>query len=371
MGENVLRSRYGSKPPDEVPVHARPFFGIPTPDWLLVGGSVRSGIQFLKPAAAPLKCSHFDDAGCKFLEMEADLKAQFGFERFRAYGSLGWMREGAAPTQITLATNAPSCGFYVGENGRGSPLCAGNLVSREHWVGVDLGADKQFLLRAGRIDIPYGLRNDEHDLLVRNTATTRTNINESQQHGVALYYGGEIVRGEVMALLGNYQLNPDDMRERGYAGYLEFNVAPKAAFGVSSMVTYAAKDYQTATSNTIRQLHGVFTRYSPHRVLVLMAEADAQVITAHETGMMPGVIGMAQADIEPAQGLHLVFTGEAMVQGNVPLGPMPVLAKSYDGWAGVLWFFAPHADVRADFVASSVANGAVTIYVVPQLHVYL
>jgi len=39
MGENVLRSRYGSKPADELPVYARFLFGVPTPEWLLLGGS--------------------------------------------------------------------------------------------------------------------------------------------------------------------------------------------------------------------------------------------------------------------------------------------------------------------------------------------
>ena len=39
---------------------------------------------------------------------------------------------------------------------------------------------------------------------------------------------------EVMALLGNYQLNPDQYRERGYAGFVEFKAAEWAGVGVSS-----------------------------------------------------------------------------------------------------------------------------------------
>src|SRR5580700_3676575 len=38
MAENVMRTRYGSPPTDEPPVYARFLFGIPTPDWLLLGG---------------------------------------------------------------------------------------------------------------------------------------------------------------------------------------------------------------------------------------------------------------------------------------------------------------------------------------------
>jgi hypothetical protein len=308
--------------------------------------------------------------------MEADVRAQVTISRFRAYGSLGWMRQGAAPTQISSVPQPAKCGFYVGENGAGSPLCPGNVVSREHWIGVDLGEDKQFLLRAGRIDVPFGIRNDEHDLLVRSTQTTRTNIHESQQYGVALYYGGQVVRGEIMAMLGNYVLNPDAYRERGYAGYLEVLVAPKAAVGLSSMVTYAAKDFLTPSlTNEVRQVHGLFTRYSPRRELVLLSEVDALVTTTSLPktmgGLMPGVVAMVQFDVEPIQGVHVIATGETMAQGNVPMGPTGGLAHSWDVGAALLWFFAPHADVRFDLLALSMANSPTQFYLLPQLHIYL
>lgn len=352
MGENILRSRYGVPAPDEPSKVARFLFGVPTPDWLLLGGSVRNGVQLTKSSSNP-----WDKP--RPLQMEADLKAQVIFSRFRAYGSLGYMHEGAQLTQLTHA---------VGDN----------LVSREHWVGVDLGEDKQFLLRAGRIDLPFGIRNDEHDLLVRSTTTTRTNINESQQHGVAFNYNGAVVRGEIMALLGNYQLNPDAFRERGYAGYLEVLVKQSMVVGASSMVTYAKQDYQTRTPDTIRQVHGVFARLAPVEPLVLMIEADAlitkmgqsAVATAGTTG---GFVGLVQADVEPVQGLHLIVSGETMViSGVVTDATKPsVTQKSFGGWAGALWFFAPHADLRFDFVASSSMDAPVSFYLLPQLHFYL
>jgi hypothetical protein len=353
MAENVLRSRYGSKAPDEPAVYSRFLFGIPTPDWLLLGGSVRNGIQFLKPAGAPFTAP-------LFLEMEADVKAQVTLSRFRAYGSIGWMRQGAQLTQITSHVDSADCGLV------GSNICEGNLVSREHWVGVDLGEDKQFLLRAGRIDVPFGIRMDEHDLFVRSTQTTRTNINESQQDGVALSYTGQTVRGEIMAIAGNYQLNPDAFRERGYSGFVEFSVKPWAAVGASSLVTYAKTDFVTQTSNTVRQVHGAFARLVPVHQLVILTEADAMITTSDTSGTVPGFIAMAQADVEPTQGLHIVVTGESMVQGGSG-GPY----ASYDGWFGLLWFFAPHTDVRFDFVALSTAGQAVQIYMLPQLHVFL
>jgi len=352
MGENILRSRYGSKPPDEPAIYARFLFGVPTPDWLLLGGSVRNGVWITGAPGGP-----FSE---KFLQMEADLKAQITLKRFRAYGSLGYMHEGAVYTQLTSNTNG-----------------AGNLVSREHWIGLDLGEDKPFLLRAGRIDIPFGIRNDEHDLFVRNTATTRTNINESQQDGVALSYTGQSVRGEVMAILGNYQVNPDTFRERGYAGFVELSLAPWAAAGLSSLVTYAGTDIIYQTPHTIRQVHGLFTRLSaPKTPLVILAEADAMVTSSETTssnpgGTQPGMVGMLQADVEPTQGVHLGATGETWVQGT-----STGTTKSFSSYLTAQWFFAPHADLRVDFVTQSLQVSAtvspgLTLYVLPQLHLYL
>jgi len=358
MGENVLRTRYGSPPPDELPGYARPFFGLPTPDWLLVGASLRGGIQAQKalgtasaaPGAPPASWNS------TLLLMEADLKAQVTVSRFRAYGSLGYLHNGGQTTQITDRE-------------------LDNLVSREHWIGVDLGDDKQFLLRAGRIDLPFGIRFDEHDLLVRSTQTTRTNINESQQDGVAFSYSGEIVRGEIMAILGNYQINPDIVRERGYSGFVEFKLGERTAFGLSSLVTYAGEDYLTHNPHTIRQVHGLFTRVVPKwEPLVILAEVDALVTTSDAPGngtstTSPGMVGALQLDLEPTQGVHAVVTGETLVQNNDPMGG-PGLTKIYGGWFGALWFFAPHADVRFDCVVESM-SGAASIYLLPQLHIYL
>jgi hypothetical protein len=355
MGENILRTRYGTPAPDEPPVYSRFLFGVPTPDWLLLGGSVRNGVWWQSnPQGAP---------NWEFLQMEADLRAEVKLSRFRASGTIGWnwKTDRSAPAQIT-------------------DFASNNLVSREHWVGVDLGDDKQFLLRAGRINLPFGIRDDNHELLVRSDQTTRTNINDSQQDGIALAYNGTKLRGEVMALLGNYQINPDVVRERGYSGYLELSLAPWAALGVSSLVTYARYDYQSLTPHTIRQLHGLFARVAPKEPLVILTEVDAVVTTSDVVnglgGTSPGVVGMVEADVEPTQGVHLMATGEAMVQGNVPLGtgpapPVPGTARSFDGWVTAMWFFAPHCDVRFDFVVASILNQPASYYALPQLHIYL
>src|SRR5580692_1501454 len=109
MGENVLRSRYGSKAPDEPAPYSRFLFGVPTPDWLLLGASLRDGVQIMKNPGSP--------ATAKVLEMETDLKAQVTVSRFRAYGSLGWMYQGAQPAQISHNVDASNCTLFgVGGN---------------------------------------------------------------------------------------------------------------------------------------------------------------------------------------------------------------------------------------------------------------
>ena len=75
-----------------------------------------------------------------FMDGRADV---YGDELLRMYvdwlwfGSLGYQHDpgSAATAQITSRTSGD------------------NLVSREHWVGVDLDEDKTMLLRAGRIAI--------------------------------------------------------------------------------------------------------------------------------------------------------------------------------------------------------------------------
>jgi hypothetical protein len=363
MGENVLRMRYGSKPPDEPPVYSRFLFGVPEPEWLLAGGSLRASELITLPGGSG-----------QFILMEADLRAQVTLGRFRAYGTLGYMNDG-------VQTSDGAEPFQITSNPRN------NLVSREYWLGVDLGDDKQALLRAGRIDIPFGIRDDNHQLFVRSSMVTQTNINDSAQDGIAFSYNGEVLRGEIMAVLGNYQINPDAFRQRGYAGFIEAVVAPKMSVGASSLVNFAKQDYLfdafsgANVFNTVRQVHGVFARLAPVEPLVLLIEADATITTGNigattaAATTMPGFAGLIEADIEPIQGLHFIPAVETWIQGDYQqsLGTSsPTTGKAYSAWAGVLWFFAPHADFRFDFVATtSVLNVPVGYYVLPQLHLYL
>jgi hypothetical protein len=256
--------------------------------------------------------------------MQADFAGQVAVNRLKVNGSIGYAEKGALRTALT----------HDDEH---------NLVSRVHWVGVDIGQDRNWQLRGGRMNMPFGIRTVEHTMWIR--ATTRTDINESQQHGVALAYNGTDLRGEIMLIAGNFQLAPDVFRERGYSGLLEYAASPHAAFGVSSLVARAEKDYLSGQS-LVRHAHGLFGRYTPVRPLVFLAEADLLATAPGNAPTSTGFVGMLQADVEVTQGLHLIGTGEAWKAPDS-------YGTSAGLWGSVAWFFLPHFDTRLDVIWQS------------------
>lgn len=348
QSEILLRTRYSGKPEDEAGPIARFAWGVPTPDWLLLGGSFRGMYLGTKQIGG-----EYSD---RPILMQADLRAQIAIKRFRASGSLGYLYEGGQGAQITHRDRH-------------------NLVSREHWLGVDLGEDNQYLLRAGRLNLPFGIRSIEHTMWMRSA--TRTNINADQQVGLAFSASTEKVRGEIMAIAGNYFINPDSFRERGYAGFVEFNIAPKVMIGVESLVTYAKTDKNTGVS-LVRQAHGIILRASPVKPLVLGVEGAALAFTPTTGGgTKVGYAAMLQADIEPVQGVHIIAAGESQIiatPGTDGTSPLAATKPFFGGWLGAAWFFLPHADVRVDVLAQSIPAGperVTAITFLAQWHIFL
>jgi hypothetical protein len=341
MSENFLSTKWGEDK-GESKVTQFLFGAFQLPDPLLLGGSAR--------VAWTLKDSEF-----RVFPMQLDVYGQVNVGQFRAGGSLGVAR---------VDTGSPHARAAQVTTNQGKEF---NLISRTHWLGYDFEAEP-LTLRAGRLNLPYGIRIPEHVMWVRQE--TRTDRESDQQHGVALAYNGEKIRGEIMGIAGNYQINPDEYRERGYSLYLEYMPSATAGIGVSSLVTKAARDRLLLEEDMLRMSHGAYLRAALAEPVVLLLEADMLKRSRAEFGY----VGLAQLDVEPVQGLHLIGTGEVLDQGYpIDGGPSETarttgLGKPKLGaLASVNWFIYTHFDVRLD----AIMRKDDPFMLLGQLHVYL
>jgi hypothetical protein len=336
VGGMLLSTPYGGEA-DTSPLDEFLFGAAKLPDWLMLGGDVRALWLITKLEGAATHDQLF--------LMQADVAAGIRIRHVLAGGSIGYAETGAFSATLTRAPEK-------------------NLVSRTHWVGYEF-EQQALTLRAGRMNVPFGIRNVEHTSWAR--ALTDTNINDDQQHGVAAAWSPGSFRGELMAILGNYQLRPDDYRERGYSGYLEWLPTLELAIGASSMLTHRKLD-PAYFREAWRQQHGIFARYVPWKPLVLLAEANYVFRSPKQDFRRKGAIGFLQADVEPVQGLHLLVTGEAH---DVGLRGTPF---SYGAWFSTIWFLAPHLDVRIDNVYQNLGDEfgrTEVLSLLAQAHMYL
>ena len=173
-----------------------------------------------------------------------------------------------------------------------------------------------------------------------------------------------------MGIAGNYQINPDEYRERGYSLTLEYFTSERAAIGLNSLITSAGRDRVTLEPDVLRQVHGAHLRATVAEPVVLLMEADMLATTNTELGYA----GFAQLDYEPFQGLHLIGTGEIYDQGYPDDGGSsgavrgPGIGKpKYGGWASVNWFVYTHFDARLDAIFRK--DDPFTL--LGQIHIYL
>jgi hypothetical protein len=289
---------------------------VPLPEALRLGADFREAYFTNQVEGAPVVQ--------QFITMRADLYGDIKVGRFRAAGSIGYVPAGDLLASLTTAAQD-------------------NLISREHWVGVELDEDGAWLLRAGRIALPFGIRMIEHNLWVRSLS--RTDIDQAQQYGMALSYSEDKFRTEIMGIAGNFQVRPDEFRERGYSAYAEYAPTTTLAFGASSLFTRATRDIVYGVTDYF-YANGPFVRWAPVQPLVLLAEFDSvyQSLTWH--GHRGGYAGFLQADYEPTQGFHVMATTETMNGGSQGE------PASYDGWLSAVWFCLPHVDLRLDGIYS-------------------
>ncbi|WNG26999.1 hypothetical protein F0U62_25520 [Cystobacter fuscus] len=337
QSELLLAANYGKAKEEVSPSTGFLFGAVNTPDWLLLGLSFRGGALVNQAGSA--------DPTVRPVQMASDIRAQATFGQFRANASLGFALRRARLAALTTTE-------------------ANNVVSRDHWLGWD-NENQTLLVRAGRINLPFGLRNVEHTSWVRER--TRTDTNEHQQYGLAVAYNGEGFRGELMGIAGNFLLKPDEYRERGYSGYFEWSPKTNLALGVSSLATRAAYDVDSRQPDSWRQAHGVFGRWAVNGPVVLLGEVDLLVNSSRDQSAGLGYTGLLQADIEPVQGLHVIVSGETLrTVGGV--------GTNVGGSLGLAFSFLPQVELRVDGVVRRFATetgGTNTLSILSQLHLLL
>lgn len=315
---------------------------VPLPEIVNLSGNLRGGALYNTTTAG-------EGAGLRPLLMAADVSAAVDADFFVAHVSLGFGARNVGPAVVVSPDGGPDLA----------------LVSREHWLGVQL-ADDAVTVRAGRIPVPFGLRNVEHPSLVRTF--TRTDIDVDQQHGVAVAWNAEGWRAELMGIAGNFQIRPDVFRERGYSGFLEWSPITTAAVGVSSATTYAQKDIDAGVP-LLRSSHGLFGRWAPAPWIALLGEGDVVVRYSDEDQYGVGGVGWLQADLEPWQGIHIAPAVEAGQLDTTSALP------TMGGWLTLAWYPLPHTELRADAIYTQTSPvdadsvGAFTALL--QLHLFL
>jgi hypothetical protein len=256
------------------------------------------------------------------------------------------------------AAIAPICDPSLG-------TCSVQWLAREFWLGAKF-ADEAVMVRAGRMNLPFGLRNNEHTSFVRKL--TRTDTNVGQQVGASAAYNSDSLRGEIMGIAGNYQLGPDAYRERGYSAFAEYSISHNAYVGLSSLITWAAVDIQSGDPTT-RHAHGAFVRVAPTEKLALLGEADFLALQSPQKLDRIGFAAMFQADLDLMQGIHLMGTLEAAQTSSADPGP------ALGGWVSATWYFLPHCELRLDNIfrrnSSAGSTPSFEYNLLVQLHLFL
>jgi len=329
--ELLLQSQYG-KPKSDGSVSASTGFllgAVKLPDEVPMQAAVRVGAMLNRTAAPG------SDARDSIvpLQMVTDLRVGYINDWLRASASAGVVIKRAQLAALFPRTTDDGV----------------KLVAREFWAGASV-ADNQLLIRAGRMNLPFGLRNPEHTLWVRSA--TRTDTNEDQQYGLSVNFTGEAIRAEVMGVAGNFQIGPEVYREKGAVGFAEYAFAPNFAAGLQFLALGAGADVELRTRSPFRQAYGAFARYGLSHELALMAELDVLHYAAEDREGALGATGLIQADFEVVRGLHLMVTGEflrdaAPDQYGIQRG----------GWVGLAWFAAQGVEVRLDGIIRQFPQG--------------
>ena len=330
---------------DEEPSKFKDFaFGlVPLPeDTLAVGAFLRSGYVSTRSGGKTLDS--------RLVTMRADLEAHVAAGDLRMNASVGVLPGGSAASAREAWVNRASAGDPA-------------IVARTFWAGYSF-ADGDAVLRAGRMVLPFGLRNVEHTAWVRSE--THTDLNQHQQTGASLYWSNDNARLEVMGVAGNFQLRPDDLRERGLVGYGELRIGKRATVAAQAQVLRSARDRLFGTNGAlVRQSYGAFYRAALLDELALMVEVNALATSFEGAATELGHVAFAQADYEPLPGLHVMGTLEEKRTALAGAG------QGVGAWLSTAWFPVPHVELRGDGIVRQIGGTSPTLTLLFQGQLYL
>jgi hypothetical protein len=315
-------------------------FGVDEPRAARLGGSVRV-----------LSVTDLGEGHTDAFPMQADFYGVLRLGSVSLGGSIGASRTSPTREHTEKA-------LLLGDAGQR----AAALVSRTHWLGFR--PTDHVLIRAGRLNLPFGLRVAEHTLWVRSE--TLTDRESDQQHGLSWAYTEGNWRTELMAVAGNFQVANDDFRERGYSGHVEYRWSEGTAVGASGLTLSSARELRGLNRRVVRHAWGLTLRKVLFEDAVLLGELDL----LKKTGRGLGHVGLLTVDYEPLRALHLALTLEALRGGAVEsddVGGPGRTGTRLGGWATVNWFFFEHFDARLDFVARQDRS----LQLLAQLHCFL
>lgn len=337
QGEILLRTQYGEPNPAPETFASFLFGAVDLPEGMQVQPDVRA-LVIPEPGNIEL------------IVMQADLRLGYSGGPWSASAAIGGVSDGAE-----LAWLSSNEGGW-------------NLVSREYWLGYT--PTRSLTLRAGRMNLPFGIRTEDHILYVRSATATTTN--DDQQLGLAATWTQKRLRAEVMGIAGNLQVSPDDFRKRGYSAYAALMPNKTLEIGASSLFTTSQLDVETLEPRTFLA-EGLFVRAAPIPELAILAEADLMFDRAGEgEDWVRGWVGTGILDYEPLQGLHVQGLGD--VCSPDLSGPSGADRTIWNAGGAVQWFFAPRADLRLDAAYGSLfctAGASASPYGLVQAHLYL
>ena len=177
-------------------------------------------------------------AGFSFFPMLLEVGGVVSYGKLLAYGSVG-----------PKPPEAGGIGYKV--------------FSREHWLQYRF--TDTFGLRAGRMVLPFGIRQPDH------TAFTRTDLNlgyYGQSYAAEADYISERLAVSVAGFGGDFTEQPSQLRERGVAASVAVNFADRGSVGISGL--YGSSDLVDRVAGAL------FTRMRLVQRSYVLAEVDLQ-----------------------------------------------------------------------------------------------